>query len=94
MTRLNLDQAEEIPVPGPSLAESWEVSPDQTEWTFTLRQDVTFHDGTPFNADAVIFQFERIKNPDSPYYDLRRTHPATAPRSATSSHGRRSTTTP
>lgn len=69
LTRLNLDQADEIPEPGPSLAESWETSPDLTEWTFTLRQDVTFHDGTPFNADAVIFQFERNKNPDFEFYD-------------------------
>jgi peptide/nickel transport system substrate-binding protein len=69
LTRLNLDQAEEIPEPGPSLATSWEVSDDLTEWTFTLREDVTFHDGTPFDADAVIFQFERMKNPDFEFYD-------------------------
>ncbi len=69
LTRLELDQVDTIPEPSPALAESWEVSPDQTEWTFTLRQDVTFHDGTPFNADAVIFQFERNKNPDFEFYD-------------------------
>ena len=49
----------------PALAESWEqVEPDR--WRFTLRQGVKFHDGTDFNADAVKFSIERIKNPDDP----------------------------
>ncbi len=69
LTRLNLDQTEELPTPQPSLAESWEVNADQTEWTFTLRQGVTFHDGTPFNADAVIFQFDRNKTPEFEFFD-------------------------
>jgi peptide/nickel transport system substrate-binding protein len=46
----------------PSLAESWEASDDGLSWTFTLRDDVTFHDGEPFNADAVCFNFERWFN--------------------------------
>ena len=46
---------------GPKLAVSWEASDDATEWTFTLRDGVTFHDGTPFNADAVKFSLERTK---------------------------------
>jgi peptide/nickel transport system substrate-binding protein len=46
----------------PSLAESWEAAPDGLSWTFNLRQGVTFHDGTPFNADAVCFNFERWFN--------------------------------
>lgn len=45
----------------PSLAESWEISDDYTTYTFTLRDDVTFHDGTPFNAEAVKANFDRIK---------------------------------
>ncbi|MCB9160346.1 MAG: hypothetical protein H6644_10880 [Caldilineaceae bacterium] len=49
----------------PALAESWEqVEPDR--WRFNLRQGVKFHDGTDFNADAVKFSIERIKNPDDP----------------------------
>jgi peptide/nickel transport system substrate-binding protein len=48
----------------PGLAESWEMAPDGLSWTFTLRQDVTFHDGTPFNAQAVGINLDRIVNPD------------------------------
>lgn len=47
----------------PWLATSWEVSPDGKSYTFHLRQDVKFHDGTPFNAEAVKFNFDRIKDP-------------------------------
>ena len=46
----------------PSLAESWEASADGLEWTFTLRNDVTFHDGEAFNAEAVCFNFDRWHN--------------------------------
>ena len=46
----------------PSLAESWETSDDGLAWTFTLREGVTFHDGEPFNAEAVCFNFERWFN--------------------------------
>jgi peptide/nickel transport system substrate-binding protein len=42
------------------LAESWQVSTDQKEVTFKLRQGVKFTDGTDFNADAVKFHFDRI----------------------------------
>jgi ABC-type transport system substrate-binding protein/ABC-type branched-subunit amino acid transport system substrate-binding protein len=53
--------------PVPKLATSWEASDDGLEWTFHLREGVTFHDGTPFNADAVVFNFERWWDTDSPY---------------------------
>lgn len=43
----------------PSLATSWEALPDGAGWRFTLRQGVTFHDGSAFNADDVIFSYER-----------------------------------
>ena len=46
------------PVPG--LALSWQSSPDYKEWTFKLRPGVKFHDGTPFNAEAVKFNFDRM----------------------------------
>lgn len=45
------------------LAESWETIDDRT-WKFNLRQDVTFHNGEPFNADVVKFSFERMLDPE------------------------------
>jgi len=48
----------------PGLAERWNVSADGLAYTFYLRQDVTFHDGTPFNAEAVHFNLARITSPD------------------------------
>jgi peptide/nickel transport system substrate-binding protein len=44
----------------PGLASSWEPNDDYSEFTFTLREDVTFHDGTPFKADAVKATFDHI----------------------------------
>lgn len=46
----------------PSLAEKWTTSADGKEWTFTLRAGVKFHDGTNFNADAVVKNFDYWKN--------------------------------
>ncbi len=43
----------------PCLAEDWRISPDGREWTFFLRKGVKFHDGTPFNSEAVRFSIER-----------------------------------
>jgi peptide/nickel transport system substrate-binding protein len=43
----------------PGLAEFWVASPNGIEWKFELRRHVKFHDGTPFNAEAVVFNFER-----------------------------------
>ena len=47
----------------PWLAESWTTARDGRSVTFKLRRDVKFHDGTPFNADAVKFNFDRIVDP-------------------------------
>ena len=47
----------------PGLATQWEVSEDGTAYTFWLREDVVFHDGTPFNAEAVAATFERMVDP-------------------------------
>jgi peptide/nickel transport system substrate-binding protein len=46
----------------PSLATDWKTSADGRTWTFNLRKDVTFHDGEPFNAEAVCFNFDRWYN--------------------------------
>ena len=48
----------------PALAESWEISDDGTEYIFHLRQGITFHNGEPFNADAVVFSWEHGKRPE------------------------------
>jgi peptide/nickel transport system substrate-binding protein len=47
----------------PGLAERWEVSDDGKTFTFFLRHDVKFHDGAPFNAQAVCFSLNRIVDP-------------------------------
>ena len=50
----------------PGLADSWTVSKDGLTYTFKLRRGVKFHDGTPFNAEAVKFSIERQFNPEHP----------------------------
>ncbi|MGY1551848.1 ABC transporter substrate-binding protein [Microbacterium sp. A588] len=49
----------------PWLAADWTVSEDATSYTFELRDDVTFHDGEPFNAEAVKANFDRIVDPET-----------------------------
>ena len=53
----------------PSLATSWET-PDSVTYIFNLRDDVLFHDGTPFNAEAVKVSFERVLTMEGPSYIL------------------------
>ena len=66
----DLTRGDRLPPLVPGLAESWEVRKDQpTKWVFKLRRDVKFHDGSPFNADAVVFSFESIKKKDAPHFD-------------------------
>lgn len=52
----------------PALAQSWSISDDGLTYTFHLREDIKFHDGSPFNADAVKFTFERMLDNQHPYY--------------------------
>jgi peptide/nickel transport system substrate-binding protein len=57
---------------GPGLAESWDIV-NPTTWTLHLRAGVTFHDGSPFTADDVIFSLERadeVPNSPAPYTDM------------------------
>jgi peptide/nickel transport system substrate-binding protein len=54
----------------PGLATSWEIDEvDHTRWVFHLRHGVKFHDGTDFNADAVVFTLGRIYDDKSPQFD-------------------------
>ncbi|GAB6933419.1 ABC transporter substrate-binding protein [Calditerricola satsumensis] len=52
----------------PALATEWNVSEDGKVWTFKLREGVKFHDGTDFNADAVVFNFQRWMDKNHPYH--------------------------
>lgn len=52
---------DEIGAPIPALATSWERNDDATEWIFALKEGVKFHNGTDFNADIVLKNFERYK---------------------------------
>jgi len=47
----------------PKLAQSWSASEDFKTWTFKLRSGVMFQDGTPFNAEAVAWNYARLKDP-------------------------------
>ncbi|WP_104130257.1 ABC transporter substrate-binding protein [Cryobacterium sp. N21] len=49
----------------PWLATSWQISDDGLHYTFDLRGDVTFHDGEPFNAEAVKANFEHVVAPET-----------------------------
>jgi peptide/nickel transport system substrate-binding protein len=48
----------------PRLAESWEISPDNLTYTFHLRRDAVWHDGTPFTAEDVVFTIDLLRAPD------------------------------
>jgi peptide/nickel transport system substrate-binding protein len=52
----------------PGLAESWEVSSDGLSYTFHLRRDIKYHDGTPFSAQALIATLDRQLNKNDPNY--------------------------
>src|ERR1700716_2969852 len=61
------DQAAKL-IPG--LAESYSVDPEtKTVWTFNLRRAVKFHDGSDFNADAVVWNLDKLLNKDAPQFD-------------------------
>jgi peptide/nickel transport system substrate-binding protein len=51
----------------PKLAESWSADASGTEWTFKLRPGVTFHDGTPFTAEDVVWSFRQMLDPANAY---------------------------
>lgn len=49
----------------PRIAESWKPNADGSEWTFKIRQGVTFHDGSPVDARDVVASFENLTDPDT-----------------------------
>src|SRR6266481_8866231 len=56
----------------PGLATEWAVNEgDKTLWTFKLRPGVKFHDGSALDADAVVWNFEKVFNKDAPQFDQR-----------------------
>ena len=56
----------------PGLATEWKVDDaDKTTWTFKLRPGVKFHDGSAFDADAVIWNLDKVMNKDAPQFDTR-----------------------
>ena len=56
----------------PGLATEWKVDDaDKKKWRFTLRQGVKFHDGSDFNADAVIWNLDKVLNDKAPQFDKR-----------------------
>lgn len=52
----------------PALAESWTQSEDGLTWTFKLNEGISFHDGTPFNAEAVVWNFNRWRSTEHPQH--------------------------
>jgi peptide/nickel transport system substrate-binding protein len=83
LVRWDLAQGERLPAIVPGLAESWEVKADDpTKWVFKLRRGVKFHDGSDFNADAVIWNWDKIRNKDAPQFDTTQAGPI-APRIVT-----------
>jgi ABC-type transport system substrate-binding protein len=56
----------------PGLATGWNVDPqDPKRWIFKLREGAKFHDGSLFNADAVVWNFEKVKDRTAAHYDPR-----------------------
>jgi ABC-type transport system substrate-binding protein len=72
LTMWDLSSAEKPSTIVPGLATEWAVdAKDKTKWVFKLRRGVKFHDGSDFNADAVVFNFEKVLKKDAPHYDAR-----------------------
>jgi peptide/nickel transport system substrate-binding protein len=69
LTRYDLSTNDHLPTPGPGLAKSWDTpGAGSNVWTFHLRPGVTFHDGANWDADAAVFAFDRVLNPNFQYY--------------------------
>src|SRR5258705_7740936 len=72
LTMWDLSSADKPSVVIPGLATEWKVDDaDKTLWTFKLRPGVKFHDGSAFDADAVVWNLEKVFNKDAPQFDQR-----------------------
>lgn len=70
LTTWDLSSAEKASVVIPALATEWAVDAnDKTKWIFKLRPNVKFHDGSAFDADAVVWNVEKVLRQDAPHFD-------------------------
>ena len=70
LTQWDLSKADAPSVLIPGLALSWAVdAKDKTKWVFKLRSGVKFHDGSPFNADAVVWNVRKVLDKEAPQFD-------------------------
>ncbi len=70
LTQWDLSKADAPSVLIPALSTSWAVdAKDKTKWVFKLRNDVKFHDGSPFNADAVVWNVRKVLDKDAVQFD-------------------------
>ncbi len=72
LTAWDLSRADRPSTVIPGLATEWSVDPnDRTRWVFRLRPNVRFHDGSPFNADAVVWNVRKVLDREAPHFDPR-----------------------
>jgi ABC-type transport system substrate-binding protein len=70
LTGWDLSSADKASVVVPGLATEWAVdAADRTKWTFKLRPNVKFHDGSAFNADAVVWNVQKVLDRAAPHFD-------------------------
>lgn len=70
LTMWDLSSATKASIVIPGLATEWKVEDaDHTKWIFKLRPGVKFHDGSDFNADAVVWNVDKVLNKEAPQYD-------------------------
>lgn len=70
LTQWDLSKADVASTIIPGLATSWAVNPDdKTKWIFKLRPGVKFHDGSEVNADAIVWNVQKVLDKDAPQFD-------------------------
>jgi ABC-type transport system substrate-binding protein len=70
LTQWDLSKEKEPSILIPGVATEWKVSDaDKTKWVFKLRPGVKFHDGSDFNADAVVWNVQKVLDKSAPHFD-------------------------